>query len=109
MLEAVVGTESAERTLMFLSVRERGYAAEIARMFETDITSIKNQLERMERDGLLIHERVGRTKVYSFNPRFAFLGEVQAMVSKAVSFLPKKLRDDLELDRRRPRRTGKPL
>ena len=88
---------------------ESGYAREIARAFDTDVTPVKTQLEQMERDGMLVFERVGRTKVYQFNPRFAFVDEVQALGKKALSFLPQDLQEELLFNRRRPRRSGKPL
>ena len=109
MLEAIVGNVSAERVLLFIVARERGYASEIATVFNTDITPIKNQLQRMEREGMLAFKNVGRAKVYEFNPRFAFLEEVKVLGEKALNFLPQELYEDLVMDRRRPRRDGKPL
>jgi predicted transcriptional regulator len=109
MLEAVLGTRSAERVLLFLAARETGYASEIARAFETDITPIKNQLERMERESLLISKQIGRTRLYSFNPRYAFKNEVRALMERAIELLPDKIRNDLTMNRRRPRKKNKPL
>ena len=109
MLEAVLGTPSAERVLLFLAARENGYASEIARAFETDITPIKNQLERMERESLLISRQVGRTRLYSFNPRYAFKNEVRALMERAIELLPDEIRNDLIMNRRRPRKKNKPL
>jgi len=63
----------------------------------------------MERDGLLIAEKSGRTKVYRFNRRYAFSEDVQQLLLKALSFCPSDLQEDLQFNRRRPRRTGKPL
>lgn len=77
MLEAIVGSISAERVLLFLAARDEGYGAEIAKLFSTDLSPIQKQLERMERDGLLISRKVGRTRLYSFNPRNPFVPELQ--------------------------------
>ncbi len=109
MLEAVLGSTSAERVLLFLAAREQGYAAEIARTFETDLSPIQNQLERMERDGLLINRKVGQTRLYSFNPRYAFAAEVLALMQRALQLCPDELRETLLYDRRRPRKKSKPL
>ena len=109
MLEAIVGNASAEKVLLFITARKSGYAREIAMTFNTDVTPIKNQLERMEREGMLMFEKVGRTKLYKFNPRFAFVNEVTTLVEKALSFLPNNLQEELIYKRRRPRRDGKPL
>jgi predicted transcriptional regulator len=109
MLEAVVGSEGAERVLLFLAARGQGYALEIADTFGMSVSNVQKHLERMERDGLLISEKIGRTRVYRFNPRFAFKQEVQALLDKVLSVAPIPLKEQLLLDRRRPRRKGKPL
>lgn len=109
MIEAIVGSVSAERALVFIAAREQGYAAEIARVFDTNVSQIQKQLERMERDGLLINEKVGVTRMYSFNPRYAFVDEVKLLMEKALSLYPKDLQQTLKMNRRRPRKKNKPL
>ncbi|TXS91944.1 ArsR family transcriptional regulator [Parahaliea maris] len=109
MIEAIVGSEGAERVLLFLAARNSGYAREIANNWSMDVSTVQNQLLRMERDGLLVSRTVGRTRVFEFNPRYAFKGEVIALLHKALTQLPQGVREQLTLDRRRPRRTGKPL
>ncbi len=109
MLEAVLGSTSAERVLLFLAAREQGYAAEIVRAFETDLSPIQKQLERMERDGLLINSKVGQTRLYSFSPRYPFVTELLALMNRALELSPDELREVLMYDRRRPRKRSKPL
>lgn len=109
MLEALLGSQSRERVLIFIFARQRGYATEIARFFKTRLFSIQNQLDRLEREGVLISELSGRTRLYQFNPRYAFLAELEALLDKALSMYPESERQDLLLNRRRPRRRGKPL
>jgi hypothetical protein len=74
-----------------------------------DISTVQHHLLRMERDGLLISRTVGRTRVFEFNPRYAFTEELEALLSKALALLPRDIHASLMLQRRRPRRTGKPL
>jgi predicted transcriptional regulator len=109
MLEAVLGSEGAERVLMFLAARKKGYAKEISDFWEMRVSTCQSQLSRMERDGLLISEQSGRTRVYSFNRRYSFSEDVQNLLLKALSFCPPELQEDLQHNRRRPRRIGKPL
>ena len=109
MIEAIVGSEGAERVLLFLIARSEGYASEIASFYDMDVSTVQNQLKRMEREGLLVNTLSGRTRVYRFNPRYAFLTEVEALLSKALDMAPANLREALTVVRRRPRRTGKPL
>ena len=109
MLEAVLGSTGAERVLIVIAGRGKAYAAEIAKIFDLNPPAVHKQLDRMERDGLLVSQEVGRTRVYEFNPRFAFREELQAMLEKALSMYPQEVRDKILLERRRPRRKGKPL
>jgi len=109
MLEALVGSPNAERVLLFLAERDRGYPAEIAKTFGVAPSQIQRVMERMERDGLLVAQDVGRTRVYEFNPRFAFRGSVISLFREVLARYPQPIQDAIRLNRRRPRRKGKPL
>lgn len=109
MLEAVFGSIGAERVLVVIAGRGKAYAREIAKIFDMNPPTIHKQLDRMERDGLLVSQEVGRTRVYEFNPRFAFKDELQALLDKALSMYPADVRNEILLVRKRPRRKGKPL
>lgn len=109
MLEALLMSQNAERVLMFILVREEGYAREIARFYEVDADSIQKQLAKFEQSGILVCRPVGRSKVYLYNPRYPFLPELKALLQKALSFYPESAREALIYSRSRPRRSGKPL
>ena len=109
MIEALLGSKNAERVLIYLFSREEGYAREITRFFGTDLKSIQKQLDRLETGGVLVSREVGRTRPYTFNPRYPFLNELKALLEKALSFYPEKERDELVMNRRRPRAKGKSL
>jgi hypothetical protein len=109
MLEPLLGSENKERVLIFLVAREEGFATEMARFFETALFGIQNQLDRLETGGILVSRKAGRTRMYTFNPRYAFLDELKGLLEKTLSFYPEELREDLLMNRRRPRLRGKPL
>jgi hypothetical protein len=109
MLEAVLGSRNAERVLVFLAARGEGYASGIARFYDTDLYGIQRQLDRLEDAGVLMSRKVGRTRVYRFNPRFAFRKELQALLERAVEFYPESERERLRVIRTRPRRRRKPV
>jgi hypothetical protein len=109
MLEAILGSISKERVLIYLYARDKGYAREIARTFGAGLTPIQKQLEALEAANILYCEPQGRTLVYALNPRYPFIKELQALLEKALEFYPPDEQDKLMLDRRRPRRQGKPL
>jgi hypothetical protein len=109
MIEGILGSVSCERVLVFLCARKEGYAREIARFYETDVAPVQKQLEKLELAGVLVSRTAGRTRLYSFNPRNAFLKELGALLEKVISFLPPDERERLVMIRRRPRRKDKPL
>jgi len=109
MLQPILGSENIERVLVFIFTRNEGYATEIARFFETDLYGIQNQLDKLETGGVLVSRLVGRTRLYTFNPRYPFLKEIKTLLDKALSFYPAEVREKLLMNRRRPRRRGKPL
>jgi hypothetical protein len=109
MIEALLGSKNAERVLIYLFSREEGYAREISRFFNADLKSIQKQLDKLEAGGVLVSREVGRTRPYTFNPRYPFLNELKALLEKALSFYPEKEREELLMNRRRPRAKGKSL
>lgn len=109
MLESILGSTSRERVLIFIYARQEGYAREIARFFSTDLVQIQKQLDRLEFGGVLAGRTAGRTRLYTFNPRYPFLKELTALLDKTLQFYPSGQREALLMDRRRPRRRGKPL
>lgn len=109
MLEAVFGSEGAERILLYIAARGEGYAYGIAETLDMPVSNVQRHLERMERGGLLASSMIGRTRMYRFNPRFGFLPEVKTLLEKALARLPETMRAKLVMQRRRPRRAGKPL
>lgn len=108
MLEPLLGSDSSERVLVFILARGKGYATEIARFFRTKLYSIQRQLDKLERGGVLVSETAGRTRLYRFNPRYPFLPELRALLTKATSYYPNPEQERLFVNRRRPRRRGKP-
>ena len=53
MLEPLLGSTNAERVLLYLLVREQGYANKIADYFDTDLYGIQKQLAKLENGGVL--------------------------------------------------------
>jgi len=102
------GSTNKERVLIYLTARERGYAREIARFYAAPLDPVQKALDRLEQAGVLVSRRVGSTLEYAFNPRYALRKELRALLEKALSLYPEKLRNELLVARTRPRRKGKP-
>lgn len=109
MLVALLGTENSERVLIFLLTRNEGYAREIAQFFDANLYVIQRQLDRLEAGGVLVSRTAGRTRLYQFDPRYPFLNELRQLLEKALSFYPGDVRENLIMNRRRPRKRDKPL
>jgi len=100
MIEALFGSKNAERVLIYIHTRQEGYAREIARFYNTDLKSIQNQLDKMETGGVLVSREVGRTRPYTFNPRYSLLTELKGLLEKAFSFYPMQIQEELVMNRR---------
>jgi hypothetical protein len=110
MLEVLFGNATAEKVLLYIEQYGEGYALAITNTFEdVTLSMVQRQLQRFERAGLLVSVLKGRTRLFQWNPRYPFLGEVRAILRKALTFLPEADQKRFFRERRRPRRTGKPL
>ncbi len=109
MLESLFGSVNKERALLFLLVREEGYPRDIARFFATGLAPVQRQLDALERGGILVSRLAGRTRLYTFDPRYPLLDELKALLEKVLTFYPAEERERLLMSRQRPRRRGKPL
>ena len=109
MLRPILRTRETEWILLFIASRGSGYAQEMADFFSANLRSVQRQLERLEAGGVLASRQVGRTRVFTLNPRYPFRDTLVALVTEAKKFYPPNMVEALDYVRRRPRRTGKPL
>ena len=108
MLSDLLGSKNRERVLQYILANKEAYAKEIADFYQSSLDPIQKQLEKLEFAGVLISRKVGRTRLFSFSPRYAFLDELQALLKKAREFYPPDELERLLMTAKRPRRTGKP-
>lgn len=110
MLDALFGNKTAARVLLYLQNYEEGYAPEIAGTFRLSTTAVQNQLRKLEEDeGVLASRLIGRTRLYTWNPRYPFLKQLRALLAEALKYLPEDEIKAYFRKRKRPRRAGKPL
>ena len=111
MLEILFGNETTEKILFYLFKNKKCYGNELARCFSISLSSFQKTLQKLEKSGLLVSFLVGKTRVFEFNPRYPFLKELIGFLDKAYSFLPEITKKTYyeKIERKRPRRTGKPL
>jgi len=109
MLEPLLGSTTCEQVLIFILTRNEAYARGIARFYGRNLYAIQKQLQKLEVGGIIVSRTAGKTRLYSFNPRYPFLKQLKALLEKALSFYTKEEREKLLMNRRRPRQRGKPL
>ena len=108
MLEGLFGNVIVERILFTLLVYGDAYALGLARLFDEPVNRFQQQLKRLEDAGIIVSRRVGRTRLYTVNPRYPFRRELMALVEKAFEFIPEDEKEKYYRRRTRPRRAGKP-
>jgi len=108
LLDALFGNATAAKVLTFIAMNRESYARELADRFGVSVSMVQNQLERLSAGGVLVSATRGRTRLFSFNPRFPLADDLEALLRRAVDFLPDRERE-LYLARRRPRARGKRL
>jgi len=109
MIESLLGSVNLERVLIFLQCREEGYAREIAKFYDIPLTPVINQLKKLEVGNVIFAKKQGKTKIYKFNPRFPFQQELRNLLEKVITFYPQDVVQKLQYNRRRPRRSTKPI
>lgn len=109
MLEKIFGNKTAEKVLFHIFHYGESHASSIANDFNLALNPIRQQLGRFEESGVLISKEIGRSRVYSFNPKSVYMKPVKELIELAYEAIPLSERQKLFHQRRRPRRKGKPV
>ncbi len=111
MLEFLFGNPVIEKVLFYLIVNQKCYPSKLRENFQIPLYSIQRALARLERGGIVVSHREGKTLIYQLNPRYPFLKELKAFLERAYSSFPEEIRQKYyePIERKRPRRQGKPL
>ncbi len=105
-LNALFGSESAYKVLMYMENYESGYASEIARTFAISLNQAQNQLTKFEETGLLVSRKEGSTRTYYFQ-RSPVSDALRQFLRSMLEMLPEVTTEKYYRQRRRPRRSGK--
>jgi DNA-binding transcriptional ArsR family regulator len=108
LLDGLFGNATAGKVLAFVAMNRETYARELAERFGISLSMVQNQLLRLEGAGVLVSIARGRTRLFSFNPRYPLAEDLEAMLRRAVELMPERERERY-LARRRPRARGKRL
>lgn len=109
MIEVLLGNKIKEQALLYIFTHKEGHVREMSSAFGGHPNTFMLQLRKLERGGVLVSRKKGRTKVYEFNLRYPFITEIKAMLEKVLIFIPDQEKERYYMPRLRPRRSGKPL
>ena len=111
MMEKLFGNPVIEKVLLYLMVNQKGYPTQLKKVFDLPLYSIQRAMARLEQGGIIIAFPEGKTLVYQLNPRYPFLKELKALLKRVYAALPADIKKRYyeRIERKRPRRRGKPL
>mgnify|MGYP001572654505 CR=1 FL=1 len=107
-LSSPFGGQARTRVLVSLRLLESSFPRELSRILGVPVSAVSRALAGLERDALVVGRLVGRSRVYTLNPRYFANQELAAYLLRLAD-ADAELRRRTEQLRRRPRRTGKPL
>ena len=109
MSEAIFGSKSARHVLLYLQNYGEGYGREIAKTFDVALLQVQNQLKKLEEKGWLVSRTAGRTRIYTWNPGHPSVPSLRAFLQTELDALTDREIQTYYRQRRRPRKSGKPL
>jgi len=109
MLKKLFGGKVAEQVLLYLQNYDEGYGKGIADTFGIALSSVQKQLQKFEESGLLVSRLVGKSLVYTWNPRSPYVESLKTLLAQRLKLTPEEEIKIYYRQRRRPRRKGKPL
>ena len=94
---------------MYLLVRGTGYGKSIAEFYDIPTNPVQKQLARLEQDGVIVSQQIGKVRNYELNTRYPFVEPLKTLLKAAIEAYPAELIQKLMIQRTRPRQAGKPL
>ena len=105
-LAALTGSRVAEGVLLVLAANTEAYPAEIAQSLNLPPSAVLAQLRRFEDAEFIVRRNVGRTALYTFNPRGKTAALLKGLVTNVLMQMAVQERLRFTF-RRRPRSAGK--
>jgi predicted transcriptional regulator len=109
MLELIFGNKTAVKILLHIYHYGEIHASGIANDYNIALTPILKQLERFELAGVLISKEIGRSRLYSFNPKSSYTNHIKSILKINYDNLSLEEKEKIFNIRRKPRRKGKPI
>lgn len=107
MIAELLGGNTAEKTLMYLTAMGEGYPTEIAKACKISSTQVLRTVERLENADILIGNNIGRARVYKLNDRWFLADKLKELLDKALLFMPVDEQELYFSKRKKPRKKNK--
>jgi len=109
-LETLFGGKAASRVLLYIENYGQGYASKIAKTFAMPLSEVQKQLTKFGESGILVSQKLGNVRIYSFNPRDPALKQLKGLLRETLDRgIPGDELKKYYRERQRPRRQGKVL
>ncbi len=109
VLKGLLRAETQEMILIYLMLRESGYGKSISEFYDAPANPIHKQLAKLEADGVIVGQSVGKVRNFMLNPRYPFIDQLKSLLKAAVAAYPPDIVNALMVQRTRPRQPGKAL
>jgi len=103
------GSPIRSDVLVLIAGLERTYPRELARLMDRPISMIQKIVADLERSGVVVSRLIGNVREVSLNPDFFVAKELKNLLTALLEREPRYGTRLLDVARRRPRRSGKPL
>jgi len=101
---------SAITPVAFFSKKEvSSFCITEKKAYNFHLNTVQNQLLNLERGGVLYSKLKGKVRLFGINPRYPFKKELEALLEKALKFIPEEEKEKFYMKILMPRRSGKPL
>ena len=99
---SLFGNNTAEKCLLYIQNYGNGYINGIARTFGLSPRQVQMQLDRLERDEILISRFTGNIKLFTFNPECVYIQQLCNLLEHILSSLDQEVTKQFFRERRRP-------
>ena len=109
MLEKILGSDTAMKIMLHLIYYGEIYPSAVAKDYQISLSGVQKQFERFEESGILVSKLVGKTRVYFFSKKSPTVKPFMDFIKIYYDGLSLEDKENIFVERRRPRRPGKPV